>query len=585
MDQELNELVERAVAWADADCDVATAAECRRMAARGDLVELRDHFGGCLEFGTAGLRAKVGPGPWRMNRATVRRAARAVAEQLLEQRAGVTAVEAVTVVVAFDARSTSRELASEVCGTLSAAGVKLRVFSRPTPTPVAAFALRHDFADAAIVVTASHNPKEYNGFKLYGADGAQIIGPTDRQIAVRMAALGPAREIPSQTYGLPEDAENEWADAVTDAYFRALAQLCPWSERQIRIAYTPLHGLGAPFAERALHAAGFLELAVVSEQSQPDPEFPTVPFPNPEEHSVMERVFALAEATFAHVALANDPDVDRLAVGIPNSEGKFIALSGNQVGVLLADFLLERYRERGESVEPLVVQSVVSTPMLRSIAEAHTARYERTLTGFKWIARPAIELEPEVTLVLGFEEAIGYCVLPAVRDKDGISAAVVFGELVDGLVQRGLGVTDALLALYEQHGLWVSAQSNVTLPGASGLEQIRSAMQQLRSTPCRQLGGIPVTRITDYAADADSRPSWLPEADLIELELGNSGRLLVRPSGTEPKLKIYVDLRGQAPSSVPELEAAEHALLEQASQLAACLKVELGLGSARRAAS
>lgn len=585
MEQELNDLVGRALTWADADCDVATAAECRQMAARGDLVELRDHFGGGLEFGTAGLRAKVGPGPWRMNRATVRRATRAVADQLLEQSARLAAVDAVKVVVAFDARSSSRELASEVCGTLMAAGVDLRVFSRPTPTPVAAFALRHESADAAIVVTASHNPKEYNGFKLYGADGAQIVGPTDGQIAARMAALGPARQIPSQSYVMSEDAVSEWADSVTDAYFRALAQLCPWRERQIRIAYTPLHGLGAPFAERALRAVGFSELAVVSEQSQPDPEFPTVPFPNPEEHAVMARVFALAETTGAHVALANDPDVDRLAVGIPNSEGKFVALSGNQVGVLLADFLLDRYRESGESAEPLVVQSVVSTPMLRSIAKAHTARYERTLTGFKWIARPAIQLEPEVRLVLGFEEAIGYCVLPAVRDKDGISAAVVFAELVDGLAQRGLGVADALVALYERHGLWVSTQSNVNLPGASGLARIRSAMQQLRATPCRQLGGIPVTRITDYAAGAESRPSWLPAADLIELELGDTGRLLVRPSGTEPKLKIYVDLRGQAPGGVPELEAAEHELLERACDLAACLKAELGLGSARGAAS
>ncbi len=585
MDQELNELVERAVAWAEADCDVATADQCRQMAARRDLAELRDHFGGVLEFGTAGLRAKVGAGPWRMNRATVRRATRAVAEQLTEQSDRRWGGRTMNVIVAFDARSSSRELAGEVCGTLTAAGLDLRVFSQPTPTPIAAFALRHESADAAIVVTASHNPKEYNGFKLYGADGAQIVGPTDVEIAARMSALGPARQIPSRAYVIP-DGSNEWADVVTEEYFRALAQLCRWRERQIRIAYTPLHGLGAPFAERALRSAGFLDLAVVSEQQEPDPEFPTVPFPNPEENGVMDRVFALAEATGAQVAFANDPDVDRLAVGIPNSAGKFRALSGNQVGVLLADFLLEKYREAGEtSAPPLVVQSVVSTPMLRSIAETHVARYERTLTGFKWIARPAIHLGSQVTLVLGFEEAIGYCVLPAVRDKDGISAAVVFAELVDGLVQRGLGVADALLTLYERHGLWVSTQSNVTLPGASGLAQIRSAMQQLRSTPCQQLGGVPVTRITDYAADADSRPSWLPAADLIELELGNTGRLLVRPSGTEPKLKIYVDLRGPAPSGVPELEAAERELLEQASQLAACLKAELGLGSARGAAS
>lgn len=578
---ELDELKRRARAWADADCDETTARQCRDMAARGDLDELRDHFAGSLEFGTAGLRAKVGPGPWRMNRATVRRAARAVAEQLHASQ--LPGDDAARVVVAFDARGSSRALAVEVCGTLRAAGLRVLAFAVPTPTPVAAFALTYEPAHAAIVVTASHNPKEYNGFKLYGADGAQIVAPTDVEIAARMAALGPARDIPCRPTELVPGAEDTLGDATVDAYFRALQPLVATGERQIRIAYSPLHGLGATFVERALHNAGFMDVSLVGEQCEPNGDFPTVPFPNPEEPAVMAKLFALAETTRAHVALANDPDVDRLAVGIPNAEGRFVALSGNQVGVLLADFLLARHRASGDTRTPLVVQSVVSSPLLRAVAQAYGARYERTLTGFKWIARPAIAAAPGDVFVLGYEEAIGYSVLPQVYDKDGISAALVMADLVDTLHSRGATVSDALLEVYQKHGLWVSAQIGVTLPGAAGVERIRAAMDQLRTSPPTAVGDVPVVAHLDYAHGAEARPSWLPAADLIELELGDVGRLLVRPSGTEPKLKIYVDIRGQAPAgSEPtavsaEAIAAERTLIDKARGLAQALQAELGL--------
>lgn len=579
---ELDELKRRALAWADADCDETTAQQCREMAARGDLAELRDHFAGHLEFGTAGLRAKVGPGPWRMNRATVRRAARAVADHL--KAAAASSDDIPCVVVAFDARQSSRELATEACGTLRAAGVHVRAFPVPTPTPVAAFALTYEAARAAIVITASHNPKEYNGFKLYGADGAQIVAPTDLEIAARMTSLGRTRDIPCSVAELTADAGQALGEATVDAYFRALQPLVAAGERQIRIAYTPLHGLGAPFVERALHSAGFMDVSLVGEQREPDGEFPTVPFPNPEEPAVMSRLFALAETIRAHVALANDPDVDRLAVGIPNADGKFVALSGNQVGVLLADFLLRRHRASGDNRTPLVVQSVVSSPLLRAIAEDYGARYERTLTGFKWIARPGIAAPASDAFVFGYEEAIGYSVLPQVHDKDGISAALLMAELVDTLHARGLTVSDALLDLYRKHGLWVSAQTSVTLPGAAGIARIRAAMDQLRTRPPTTVGDVVIVAHFDYASGAEARPSWLPAADLIELDLGESGRLLVRPSGTEPKLKIYADIRGAAPARLADLTTAgadaaqvERDLVEKARHLAHALQRQLGL--------
>lgn len=579
MDEELRLLRERALGWADDDCDPETAAQCRQLVLGANLDELRDHFAGKLEFGTAGLRAKVGPGPWRMNRGTVRRATRAVADYLISNDGGKTAVE---VVVAFDARASSRTLAEEVCGTLTGAGVRVRVFTEPTPTPVAAFALLHLGASAAIVITASHNPKEYNGFKLYGADGAQIVAPADSDIATRMDNLGPAHQIPRAAYDISASHLDALGDEIGDAYLAALGRLSALPQgdvsqpRRVCIAYTPLHGLGAAWVTRALGAAGFEHLDVVEAQRAPHPEFPTVPFPNPEEPAVMNAVFALAEAGGADVALANDPDVDRLAVGLAGPDGKFSALSGNQVGMLLAEFLLRRHGVSAAGAKPLVVQSIVSSPMLEQIAAAHGAVWERTLTGFKWISRPAIAL-PHLRFVMGFEEAIGYSVLPEVRDKDGISAALVVAELVDNCECNGITLGQALFTLYQRYGLWVSAQHSVTLPGAAGAGRIREAMQSLRAAPPAELLGQPVTQVTDYAVGETERPPWLGKANLVELRLGQAGRVLVRPSGTEPKLKIYVDACGEAPARWEQLRPAEEYREKQARELGIALAEYLGL--------
>jgi phosphomannomutase len=322
----------------------------------------------------------------------------------------------------------------------------------------------------------------------------------------------------------------------------------------------------------------FTEVSIVASQREPDPDFPTVPFPNPEEPGVMTALFALAEQCGAQVALANDPDVDRLAVGVPSPSGKFTQLTGNQVGVLLADFLLEQGVKRVGLPPPLVVQSVVSTPMLANIAQAYGATCERTLTGFKWISRPAITLGDTVTFVLGFEEAIGYAVLPDVRDKDGISAALVMAQLVNARELDGSTLLRQLFELYQRHGLWVSAQHNVTLPGAAGIVRIQSAMEALRTGGWTHLADEAVTRTTDYSKDAELRPVWLGKSNLVELELGELGRVLVRPSGTEPKLKIYVDIRGPAPSEWHHVEAAEGKLQTRARELALALATRLGLG-------
>ena len=546
---ELSELVRRALEWAAADCDPHTAQLAVAMAKRGDAEELADHFLHQLEFGTAGLRAKVGPGPARMNAATVRKAALAVAQHLH------TATPAPVVVVAFDGRATSRALAQECAGVLSAAGVMVRYFSEPIPTPLAAFAVLQVRADAGIVITASHNPAPDNGLKLYGRDGIQIVPPTDVTIAQLMNAAGAAQAIPfharvfdgAQLNVVPVER------GVYEAYLAIVTGLASVGAKDLKIAYTPLHGVGGAALLEVFSRAGYSDVRCVTEQLQVDATFPTVPFPNPEEPGVMDRVLTLAVQSKAELAIANDPDADRLAVAIPAGDGLFSSLSGNQVGLLLADHLLSGYRG---AEPPLVVQSIVSSPMLALIAKRYGARCERTLTGFKWIMRAALGLQPQFRLVLGYEEALGYALCDAVRDKDGISAALVFAEMAGRAKALGLEIRDLLFSLYAEHGLWTSTPLSIVRPGTSGARQIHAAMQRVRTTPPHELAGLLVKDVVDYQRGAAARQVWLGQAELLELHLGGTGRVLMRPSGTEPKLKIYVDLRGEAPLHSSQMNAA-----------------------------
>ncbi len=552
---EIEELLALASVWADEDCDQPSGAQAREMVARRNLAELREHFAGRLEFGTAGLRALVGPGPTRMNLATIRRVSFAVGSYLVE------GTPSPRVVLAYDARASSFGFARECAGVLGALGVSVVYFAQPTPTPLCAFAVRHLGADAGIVVTASHNPKEYNGFKLYAADGCQIIPPVDADIAARMASAPPARQIACVSE--PFSGEGLIHTSVEEAYYAGLRSLYRAKADNVVVAYTALHGVGGKVATRALEELGVRALHVVAQQQQPDASFSTVAFPNPEERGVMDLVVELAQRTSAHVALATDPDADRLGVAVRDDHGRMVQLSGNQVGVLLAYRALSRYT--GER-QALVVQSVVSSPMLAAMATEYGARYERTLTGFKWICRPALALSSH-QYVFGYEEALGYAVSPIVLDKDGVSAAVALVELVADCEREGKTTAQLLFELYHRFGLWVSVQHTITLPGIEGARTMALGMEVLRRAPPTHVGMQQVTAVTDYLERANERPAWLGAADLVELQLGANGRVLVRPSGTEPKLKIYVDYRGDAPPSFEQYFAKERALSAECREL------------------
>lgn len=511
-----------ALAWRDDDPDPGTVAEVDALVATGDEDGLRDRFGASLTFGTAGLRGALGAGPNRMNRVVVRRAAAALARWLDDH-----AVDG-PVVIGRDARHGSRGFAEDSARVIAATGRPVVLSDGTVPTPLLARAVVALGAAAGVMVTASHNPPEDNGYKVYGGDGAQIVPPTDREIAERIAAIHRVADLPLADLADPHI--RPLPEQVVDDYLAGVGSLRMQPELPSpTVAYTPMHGVGGPLVARAFTAAGFVAPVVVAEQAEPDPEFPTVRFPNPEEPGAMDLLLALAADRGVDVALANDPDADRLAAAVPVHDG-WRVLSGDEVGVLLADHLLRH----GTGDDRLVVTTVVSSTMLSKLAARHGVAYAETLTGFKWLARAALD-RPDLRFVLGYEEALGYSVGELVRDKDGISAAVVFAELVAALAAEGSSVPQRLDELAADLGVHATRQRSLRFEGLDGPARMADRVARLRADPPAALAGIDITDAEDLA-----RGERFPPTDAVILR-GDGLRVVVRPSGTEPKLKAYVE--------------------------------------------
>lgn len=563
---DLGELLHRARAWAENDPDPDARAEIDELVSAVDptKTDLADRFAGSLEFGTAGLRGVIGAGPNRMNRAVVLRTTHGLARHLLATSPG--GAES-GVVIGFDGRRMSRQLAEDTACALAGAGVKALLFANEVPTPLLAFAVSHLGCAAGVMITASHNPPEYNGYKAYWGNGAQIIPPTDVGIAKAIESAPPAKDVVRPTL---EEAKAQGLVTVlhgelADTYLAEVKKLGARSDgdRAFPIVYTPMHGVGDELARRAFADAGFADVTSVPEQQKPDGAFPTVEFPNPEEKGAMDLAFALARSRKAALVVANDPDADRLAVALPSAASStgYVQLTGNQVGALLGHYLLTgglKHLDRAQAGtrtpgegEPLVIASIVSSPMLGTIAAALGAHYEEVLTGFKWIANRAMDLKKERNLrfVFGFEEALGYTVGELVRDKDGISAAVVFAELTAVLRAQGTTVLAHLEELYRRYGLFVSSQVNITRKGADGVAELRAIMAKLRKSPPWKIADHDVVSVRDYQAqvilakDGSTRPLSLPKSDVLAFELASGSRIIARPSGTEPKAKFYFDVR------------------------------------------
>ncbi|MEU4208632.1 phospho-sugar mutase [Streptomyces sp. NPDC026206] len=522
------DLIAQARTWLAEDPDPETRDELAKLIDAGDLTELGARFAGTLQFGTAGLRGELGAGPMRMNRTVVIRAAAGLAAYLKKQ--GHTNG---TVVIGYDARHKSADFARDTAAVMVGAGLKAALLPEPLPTPVLAFAIRHLGAVAGIEVTASHNPPRDNGYKVYLGDGSQIVPPADAEIAAEIAAIASLDDVPRPSAGWETLRE----DAVVGAYLeRTDAVLTGGSPRDVRVVYTPLHGVGRSVLTAAFARAGFPAPVVVAEQAEPDPDFPTVAFPNPEEPGAMDLAFATARAAGENapdIIIANDPDADRCAVAVPapdTVEG-WRMLRGDEVGALLATHLVHK-SARGTFATTIVSSSLLS----RIAAAAAGASYEETLTGFKWLARVD-------GLRYAYEEALGYCVDPeGVRDKDGITAALLVAELTAELKASGRTLSDLLDDLAVEHGLHATDQLSVRV---EDLSLIASAMRRLREQPPTVLAGLHVVSAEDLTKGTEA----LPPTDGLRYALAgdeagtvSGARVIVRPSGTEPKLKCYLEV-------------------------------------------
>ncbi|NOH78291.1 phospho-sugar mutase [Vibrio sp. RE86] len=535
-------MMEKVTLWLEKDPDPHTREELQQLIDEKVFAELEDRFSQRLEFGTAGLRGKVGCGPNRMNRLVIQETATGLGHYLIDQ---VDNAQNRGVVIGYDGRTDSKQFAHDTASVLTSLGIKVFLPHAVAATPIVAFGVKHFNAAAAVVVTASHNPPEYNGFKVYWENGAQIIPPHDSGIAAEID-IAATKPIPLMAL---DDAEKHnllvWLKEDYYQTYRETMNNNPLlsnhtQPEQVAIAYTAMHGVGADMAETLLNDAGFTHVHSVPEQREPDGSFPTVNFPNPEEAGAMDMVVALAKQHNADLACANDPDADRFAVAVRKPDGDYQMLTGDQVGCLFGHYLLAK-----EQTKPsLVGNTIVSSTLLEKIALSHGAEYFQTLTGFKWLTNVAMQKQTDTKpFLFAYEEALGYTVGSKVWDKDGLSALVAFAQLTAELKSRGETIWDQLESLYRQHGLFLNAQRSIALdPNSPPIGD------KLRANPPTMIAGskVEVTEdlksLTKQFADGSTETINLPASDVLIYHLSCGARVIVRPSGTEPKLKCYYEV-------------------------------------------
>lgn len=596
--------------WIDDDPDPQTADELRDLLRTADSLpehegttpaeqytwrtaaaaraELADRFTGLLQFGTAGLRGAIAGGPHRMNRAVVIRAASGLAEHLLGELDGLAPPR---VVVGYDARHKSHDFATDTAAVLTAVGIEVLLLPGPLPTPVLAFAVRRLEADAGVMVTASHNPPQDNGYKVYlggrvvtdAGQGAQIVPPADAAIAAEIARVPSVASVPRAASG--------WTvlgPEIVDEYVAATLALAGPEQRalaaDLRIVLTPLHGVGGAVAQRVLREAGYTDVLVVPEQEHPDPDFPTVAFPNPEEPGAIDLALGLASDEGADLVIALDPDADRCAVAVRDPRSRayrgpdtaaaegWRMLHGDETGGLLGQVMAERLAADAEPLDPdaAFASSIVSSRLLARIAATAGVRHVQTLTGFKWLSRVD-------GLAFGYEEALGYCVAPLnVRDKDGISAALLMAGLAARLKASGRTLVDALDDLARAHGLHLTGQVSARY---DDLAQIPATVQRLRENPPATVGGSHVERIVDLARGTEEERGGLPPTEGLRLDVADGTRVVVRPSGTEPKVKCYLEVIEPvaADADADAVGAARARAKERLDAVAADMRRALGI--------
>ena len=549
--------------WLQRDPDPKTRSEISSLLASDSEAELLDRFAGRLEFGTAGLRGVVGAGSARMNSLVIRETSAGLASYLINtipqsQQRGI--------LVAYDGRLDSKRFAEDAACVFAAKGIKVYLTDQVTATPVAAFGIQHLNCAAAVVVTASHNPPEYNGYKVYWENGAQIIPPHDSGIA---AAIDQAAEenIPWIDY---DNARRQGLiELLGNAYYRSYREAIGGSPlfgsqaspKAVSVAYTAMHGVGANMAKMLLNDKGFDKVYSEASQEQPDGHFPTVNFPNPEEPGAMDLVIELARQHECTLACANDPDADRLAVAVRNADGDYPMLSGDQIGVLLGNYALQKFADSEDPRTPILCASIVSSSMLGKLAALRGADFYQTLTGFKWLTNVAqSKQDEEHQFLFAYEEALGYAFGATVWDKDGLSALLAFAQMSAELAAQGKTVLDQLEALYREVGLHKTQQKSIAFSAGGP-----SVGDKLRAANIDSIGGIAISSTEDLQAQRKSYAGGrseiidLPASDVLIYHLENGSRIIVRPSGTEPKLKCYYEVRTPFAENQSFAEADQHA--------------------------
>ena len=567
----LEELAEK---WIEIDNTPAHQEEIKQKLAENDQAWLQENFGSRLSFGTAGLRGKMGAGTNGMNRGMVQQTSLGIALTIKAQFPD----KKPAVVIGYDARHNSKIFAEDTARIFASQGFTVFLFHELCATPVLSYAVLSLKTNVGIMVTASHNPAADNGYKVYWSNGAQIISPQDSDISAQIQTI--ADNVVWK--GLPSIEELDITPVsqnIINQYFKEISKLRIKPATGAKLVYSGMHGVGTRWVKQALEEAGH-DFQLVKEQAEPDGDFPTVMFPNPEEKGALDLSIALAKKLQADAVLANDPDADRLAVSLPSAKGSWVNLTGDQVGLLLADYILE-FGQFEKT--PLVLTSLVSSSLLETLAQRKNIHYGETLTGFKWIANRGILLAKELDaeLVFGFEESLGYCIGSVAMDKDGVSAVLLMADLISYCKSKGLTLWDRLASLYMRLGFALSKQKSITKPGSAGKAEIDRILEYLRSSPPSEIAGVKVWRVRDYLkqesreADGTITKLQLPKSNVLGFDLDNGDRVLARPSGTEPKIKFYLEAK-KSLNSAEEYEQVQAKLLERLEELQEGILSQLG---------
>ncbi len=531
--------------WLNGNYDQKTKEKIQALLDKEAYTELTDSFYRNLEFGTGGLRGIMGAGSNRINKYTIGTATQGLSNYLLKKYPG----EQIKVAIAHDSRNNSDYFAGITADVFSANGIHVYFFSALRPTPELSFAIRELGCRSGVMLTASHNPKEYNGYKAYGADGGQFTSPDDTLVMDEVAKITTIDEvkfdrIDSNVELIGEDIDQLYLDKITEL---SVSPEAINRQKDLKIVYSPIHGTGITLVPKALAQFGFTNLTLVEEQSTPDGNFPTVVYPNPEEKEALTLALKKAQEIDADLVLATDPDADRVGIAVKNNDGEFVLLNGNQTGSLLINYLLSAWEEKGKlNGEQYIVKTIVTSNLIEAIAKAKKVTYYNTLTGFKWIGKLMTDLEGKKTFIGGGEESYGYLIGELVRDKDAVVSCAFIAEMTAFYKDKGSSLYDALLDMYVQYGIYKEELVSITKKGKTGAEEIKAMMEKFRNNPPATLGGSKVATLKDYELGVETDLSSgqkteleLPKSDVLQFITEDGSIISARPSGTEPKIKFY----------------------------------------------